>query len=135
MLTRVKTDKYDLDLLEREVTDILDRALQGSQGRLLEDREYYLPSSYLRDWFAPEALGALLLYRSLIPSYTHQDVLKVILSRSARSARLTTHFDLDFPKKPQTEPYYCYKHSRTCQPTRDARQFLQTLQHRHRSQG
>ncbi|MGA7194638.1 MAG: hypothetical protein WBW94_13500, partial [Anaerolineales bacterium] len=42
----------------------------------------------------------------------------------ARSARLTTHFDLDFPKKPQIEPYWCYKHGRTCQPTSTAYQFL-----------
>ena len=36
----------------------------------------------------------------------------------------TTHFDLDFPKKPQLEPYYCYKHGRTCRPTEDAERFL-----------
>src|SRR5262249_32422677 len=40
------------------------------------------------------------------------------------SARLTAHYDLDFPKKPQTEPYHCYKHFRLCQPTTDARKFL-----------
>ena len=51
-------------------------------------------------------------------------MLKVILSRSARSTRLTTHFDLDFPKKPQTEPYLCRKHHRTCRPTEDALLFL-----------
>ena len=28
------------------------------------------------------------------------DVARIILSRSARSARRTTHFDLDFPRKP-----------------------------------
>jgi hypothetical protein len=50
--------------------------------------------------------------------------LKIILSRSARSARLTTHYDLDFPKNPTTEPYYCYKHSRVCKPTTNALQFL-----------
>ncbi len=51
--------------------------------------------------------------------------LKVILSRSARSARLTTHFDLDFPKHPQTEPYHCYKHRRICKPTENAARFLE----------
>ena len=29
------------------------------------------------------------------------DVLRVVLARAARSARLTTHFDLDFPRAPQ----------------------------------
>ena len=30
------------------------------------------------------------------------DLLRIVLCRAARSARLTTHFDLDFPKRPQT---------------------------------
>jgi hypothetical protein len=60
----------------------------------------------------------------LIDDYFYKDVLKVLLARSARSARLTTHFDLDFPKQPQRESYYCYKHRRTCQPTQNASQFI-----------
>jgi DNA modification methylase len=48
----------------------------------------------------------------------------ILLSRAARSARLTTHFGLDFPKKPQTEPYQCAKHRRICQPTREAQKFV-----------
>jgi hypothetical protein len=82
---------------------------------------------YLKEWFAPQALEELLVYRDLIDneSYQYSDLLKVILSRSARSARLTTHFDLDFPKAPQREPYYCYKHARVCYPTTDAFQFIQ----------
>jgi hypothetical protein len=67
-----------------------------------------------------------LTYRRLIETegYEYADLLKIILSRSARSARLTTHFDLDFPKHPQTEPYWCYKHSRQCSPTPEAFKFL-----------
>jgi hypothetical protein len=49
---------------------------------------------------------------------------KVILSRSARSARLTTHFDLDFPRTPQRDPYWCHKHRRTCRPVEEALKFL-----------
>ena len=81
-------------------------------------------NQYLKAWFAPQALNELLTYRNLIANYHYQEILRVILSRSARSARLTTHFDLDFPKQPQTESYYCYKHSRTCAPTANAFQFL-----------
>ena len=43
---------------------------------------------------------------------------------SARSARLTTHFDLDFPQTPQTEPYWCYKHRRECRPIDHADHFI-----------
>ncbi len=54
----------------------------------------------------------------------HADVLKVVLARAARSARLTTHFDLEFPRSPQHGPYWCYKHSRTCRPVTEADKFL-----------
>lgn len=124
LMTKVKTGKYDLDLLESEVHDALNRVLSKPALRLREERAPYVPSDYLVSWFAPPALESLLRYQSLISSYRHSDVLKVILSRSARSARQTTHFDLDFPKQPQTEPYHCYKHSRICTPTKDAAQFL-----------
>ncbi|MEM4405181.1 MAG: DNA methyltransferase [Nitrososphaerota archaeon] len=124
LLSRVKTARYDLDLLEREIKDIATRVTgEGQQAKLLERKAAYA-SDYLAQWFAPEALQTLLLYRSLIRDYLYQDVMNVILSRSALSARLTTHFDLDFHKHPQTQKYYCYKHSRTCEPTRDAAQFI-----------
>ncbi|NLG68450.1 MAG: hypothetical protein GX496_02620 [Firmicutes bacterium] len=69
-------------------------------------------------------LRQLLLYRSLISAYPYQDLLKVVLSRAARSSRLTKHFELDFPKAPVTGPYYCHKHRRTCYPVTDATAFL-----------
>lgn len=83
-------------------------------------------NEYLKEWFAPRALRELLTYRHFIEAgkYNYNDLLKVILSRSARSARLTTHFDLDFPKRSQKKPYWCYKHSRMCSPTKEAFKFL-----------
>ena len=124
LIARVKTGSYDLDLLEGEIKDISRRATAEPQGILLERGATYDTGEYLRSWFAPAALESLLAYRALIPEYTHKDVLRLILSRSARSARLTTHYDLDFPRRPQTEPYRCYKHGRTCRPTEDAAKFL-----------
>ena len=124
LLSRVKTERYDLELLDREVRDICAQATGDPQPALFERRAVYDVNNYLASWYAPAALEALLRYRALIPGYRYQDVLKVILSRAARSARLTTHFDLDFPKTPQTGHYYCYKHSRTCHPTTDAVQFI-----------
>ena len=43
---------------------------------------------------------------------------------AARSARLTTHFDLDFPRTPQREPYWCHKHRRECKPVEHAAGFV-----------
>lgn len=126
LLMKVKTDTYDLRKLEHEIRDSLDRLNSNLKQSLFAERREATQTDnvYLRRWFHPNALAELLLYRELLRDYDYSDVLKVILSRAARSARLTTHFDLDFPKHPQTEPYHCYKHSRTCQPTDDALQFL-----------
>ena len=51
-------------------------------------------------------------------------MLRVVLARAARSARRTTHFDLDFPRAPQLEPYWCYKHRRECRPVERAEHFV-----------
>ena len=136
MLCRAKLRKYDVSKAKHEVLDILARfsdliesdTIQSILWQKKSDR-FNLPeldSQYLNEWFAPRALKELLAYRYLIETggYEYRDLLKVILSRSARSARLTTHFDLDFPKRPQTEPYWCYKHSRQCSPTTEAMKFI-----------
>jgi len=135
LLSRAKVQKYDISGVRKEVLDALDKLRQltqtRTQMRLWEERvsELNIPvtdNEYLRTWYAPKALVELLTYRYLIEKegYLYQDLLKIILSRSARSARLTTHYDLDFPKRPQREPYWCYKHSRTCSPTKEAFKFI-----------
>ena len=124
LLSRVKTSDYDIEMVESEVLDAFHSSDNACSGKLFESKHTYSSNSYLQDWFAPQALEELQNYQAVIQRYQYQDLLKVILSRSARSARMTTHFDLDFPKRPQTEPYQCYKHSRICSPTQSARQFL-----------
>lgn len=129
LLTQVKIASYNIPKLKKEVNDLLLR-LESGQGPDLSIQDLKTAAfndearKYLKLWFAPQALAELLAFRRLISEYDNQDLLKVILSRAARSARLTTHFDLDFPKKPQTEPYHCYKHARTCSPTSDAYKFI-----------
>lgn len=140
LLTRAKTTEYDIDRVTNEVLDILDKvrlATQPGTQQLTLDGARDLSelrsasisetnSSYLVQWFAPQALRELLTYRNFIESgdYQYRDLLKIILSRSARSSRLTTHFELDFPKRPQTTSYFCHKHSRVCSPTTEAFKFL-----------
>jgi len=129
LLSRVKTAQYDVSAVERDIRGILrefNAVLRTRQSELPFGDHQLLTSDneYLRAWFHPVALSELLSFRGFIPHYEHQDLLKVILSRAARSSRLTTHFDLDFPKKPQTEPYECYKHSRICTPTESAAKFI-----------
>jgi hypothetical protein len=136
LLCQAKTAKYDLSKARSQILDILEKVRAATQASarqpgLWETTQTTLTLSktdneYLQQWFAPQALHELLTYRRFIETggYEYSNLLKVILSRSARSARLTTHFDLDFPKRPQTEPYSCYKHSRVCYPTTEAFKFL-----------
>src|SRR3989344_3564940 len=43
-------------------------------------------------------------------------ILALILSRTVRSCRATTHSDLATLKEPQLATYYCYKHKKICKP-------------------
>jgi hypothetical protein len=97
LLMRVKTSAYNPFVLEHELRDALDRFErgEGKGGRA---------SAYVARWFAPDTRSDLLRFRSLAEGYEHADVLRVVLARAARSARLTTHFDLDFPREPQAGP-------------------------------
>jgi DNA modification methylase len=116
LLMEVKTRRYDLFALESELRDVV-RRLDGIGGDLEA-------MGYLADWFAPRAAGELLAFREMSREYEHGDVLRVVLARAARSARRTTHFDLEFPRAPQTEPYWCHKHKRICRPVERAEHFL-----------
>ena len=115
LLMDVKTRSYNPFVLEQEL-----RAAHGRIGELGDDK----PSGYVKRWYASTAANELLGFRALIGEYEHGDVLRVVLARAARSARRTTHFDLDFPRNPQLQPYWCHKHRRQCRPVETASQFL-----------
>ena len=66
-----------------------------------------------------------MLYRDLLDSHPQsRDLMAVVLSRAARSARMTAHHDLEFPRAPVTADYQCHKHKRICHPTSEALKFL-----------
>ena len=120
LLSRVKSSRYALGELELGLRGALEEARRQGPAPVAN------AGPWLTRWFAPQALGELLAFRSVIErlSAVQADVGRVILSRAARSARLTMHFDLDFPRVPTTEPYHCHKHKRTCRPVDEAGKFL-----------
>src|SRR3954469_23157648 len=118
LLIGVKTRPYNQFTLEQEL-----RRAHASVGSS-SDAAGARPNADVRRGVAPAAAQELLAFRSSIGSYEHADVLRVVLARAARSARRTTHFDLDFPREPQLGPYWCYKHRRECRPVDTAAQFL-----------
>jgi DNA modification methylase len=114
LLMSVKTARYDGFLLEKELRDALAR----------RGRSRARPGGFVREWYAPRAASELLHFRRVLADYEHADVLRVVLARAARSARLTSHFDLDFPKAPRRDPYWCHKHRRICRPVEEADKFI-----------
>jgi hypothetical protein len=112
LLMRVKTARYDVEALREE--------LVGLVARLESLRTSARPNAYLRRWYEPAAAKQLLAFRE----HAHSDVLRVILSRAARSARRAAHFDLEAPSEPQVGEYWCHKHRRTCRPVESANGFL-----------
>lgn len=75
--------------------------------------------TFLDKWYLPnvrEEAEIALSYIRRISDERLRKTLMVILSRSIRSARATTHMDLDRLKEPQYTPYYCYKHFKICKP-------------------
>jgi DNA modification methylase len=119
LLIRVKTARYDVDALGEELRDACSRIESLDLGRVRAQRE-----PYLRAWYSPQAAAELFAFRDLIDTYEHRDVLRVILSRAARSSRRAAHFDLEAPREPQTGEYWCYKHRRMCRPVESAVGFL-----------
>lgn len=133
LIQKVKTQRHDIPDVEQEIKDALRRLKAFSkqltargQTLLFPDglRKFETDSEYLKKWFSARALQEILFYRSIIVDYENQDVLKVILSRSARSARLIPHYDLARPQKPVRETYWCIKHKRYCQPIDEALKFV-----------
>jgi hypothetical protein len=119
LLIDVKTASYDIDALGVELRDAYARIEAFDLGRVGEPRE-----PYLREWYAPHAAAELFAFRDLVGDYEHADLLRVILSRAARSSRRAAHFDLEAPGEPQTGEYWCYKHRRMCRPVESAVGFL-----------
>src|SRR5579872_7449770 len=118
LISKVKLDRYDLQLVANEINDITKRTVLFSR-----DSAGNLPgtdtanSEYLKKWFADRSQSELIFFRNLISEYKYQDLLKVLLSRTARSCRLIYHYELATQSRAVTEPYVCYKHKgKICTP-------------------
>ena len=121
LLSRVKTTRYSLGAVEMSLRAALEEARRAGPAPVAG------ASGWLRTWYAPRALGELLRYHEIASERLDDpawDVAEIVLSRAARSARLTTHFDLDFPRAPTATAYFCHKHKRICRPVEEAEKFL-----------
>lgn len=75
--------------------------------------------SFLDRWYLKPVRSELELVKSAISSIEDdatRRVLSVVLSRTARTCRATTHADLATLVQPVWAPYYCKKHGKMCRP-------------------
>ena len=74
---------------------------------------------FIENWYHKSVLSEIESAKNYIDSYSDpmlRNVLYLILSRTVRSSRATTHSDLTTLIRPVTETYYCGKHSKICKP-------------------
>ncbi len=76
-------------------------------------------NSFLARWFFQHVRDEIDFVYSKIKRLRNsntKDILKLILSRTIRSCRATTHSDLATLVEPISETYYCSKHGKICKP-------------------
>lgn len=117
LLASAKTARYDRQKLLADAVHLAERdtVRWPAPGHV---------SPYLKHWFAGDSLADLLAFRDRLAGTTYPDLWRIVLSRAARSARLTRHDHLDFPRHPVRGEYFCHKHRRVCRPVAGAKKFL-----------
>lgn len=76
-------------------------------------------NSFLDKWFLSpvrEEIDFVFNELKKVDNKNIKKILGIILSRTVRSCRATTHADLATLKKPVTTSYYCKKHGKICKP-------------------
>jgi DNA modification methylase len=84
-----------------------------------ESDEAWGESEFLKKWYNGRILRELAFYNNQITRVDNAEiraVMRIIMSRVARSCRSTTHSDLATLKEAQILPYYCTKHYKICTP-------------------
>ena len=74
---------------------------------------------FMKQWYLPGVRAEIDFVYSLIRRVEDpliQSALMLILSRTIRSCRATTHADLGTLREPVTTTYYCRKHGKVCKP-------------------
>lgn len=83
------------------------------------DIEQAKAGSFLDKWYLQHVRTEIDFVANLIKQIKNhgiKNLITVILSRTVRSCRATTHSDLATLKEPVTQTYYCSKHGKICKP-------------------
>ena len=101
----------------RENKEFFEKNGTKDKSGLLNEKEM---NNFLNKWFSKRVRQELFYYTQLLKGVENENLrnaLRIVLSRTARSCRSTTHSDLATLTEPQIGPYYCRKHKKLCTPT------------------
>lgn len=100
---------------EKEFLTIYNELIQKYQIKIRQNKN----ETFLDKWFLDSVrkeIDFLSQEIKTIDNIEIKKVLTIILSRTVRSCRTTTHADLATLKEPVTTTYYCKKHGKICKP-------------------
>lgn len=100
---------------EMEFLPIFNKLVKKYNLKIIQDNS----ESFLNKWYLKPVKEEIDLVFSLlkeIKNPTTKKIISIILSRTIRSCRATTHADLATLVDPVTKTYYCAKHGKICKP-------------------
>jgi len=100
---------------EKEFLPIYEKLVNQFGIKLKQDKN----SSFLDKWYLQTVRDEIDFMFDQVKGIKDKDIkriISVILSRTIRSCRATTHSDLATLKEPQITTYYCKKHGKICKP-------------------
>ena len=100
---------------EREFTEAFEKVQDKYQLKIKQDKS----ETFLEKWYLEPVRKEMdFAFEQLkkVKNPSTKKIIAIILSRTIRSCRATTHADLATLKKPVTKPYYCKKHGKICKP-------------------
>lgn len=92
---------------------------QGLVSQYNISLNYVKSHDFLDKWYLESVRNEIDFVHSLIEQVQDANIknaLVIMLSRTIRSCRATTHFDLATLKEPISSTYYCHKHGKICRP-------------------
>lgn len=110
----INEQKYGIEK-EKEFLSVFQKLVKQYDIELTQEKA----STFLDKWYSKHVREEIdFVYAKIkrLKNTPTKDILKVILSRTVRSCRATTHSDLATLLEPITSTYYCHKHGKICKP-------------------
>jgi len=110
----INEDKYGAEK-EKEFLPIFDKLIKDYKIKSRQDKT----DTFLDKWYSQHIRGEIhFVFEEIkkIKNANTKKIISIILSRTIRSCRATTHADLATLLEPITATYYCAKHGKMCKP-------------------